>query len=90
MQVKFASPNEYYPTWHALQSSVADVAPTLVDVLPEGQFIPKQTVNEPPVEYVPAKQLVHPSVADVAPSFVAFLPASHVIGVQLIGLPASD
>ena len=60
MQFKFPSPNEYYPIEHALQLSVADVAPTLVDVLPDGQFIPKQVVNEPPVEYVPAKQLVQP------------------------------
>lgn len=60
MQFKFPSPNEYYPNEHALQLSVDDVAPTLVDFLPDGQFIPKQVVNEPPVEYVPAKQLVQP------------------------------
>jgi len=90
IQFKFPSPNDYYPNEHALQSSVADIAPTLVDVLPEGQFIPKQAVNDPPVEYVPAKQLVQPCASLVAPDTVAIVPALHCIGIHTVPAPPTD
>lgn len=34
LQAWVASPVEYYPTGHTLQLSVADIAPTLVEILP--------------------------------------------------------
>jgi len=71
MQDVIATPVDYVPTKHSVQS-VSLVAAVLSATEPAVQLLVEQDVLAPVSEYVPGEQLVHPSVAVVAAPVVEY------------------
>lgn len=84
-------PLDHWPTSHAVQPSVAEVAPPVTGAAywKAEQVMSEHVVNAPPVENLPVGHSVQ-SVAEVAAVLLAIEPAGQLLAVQDELAPVSE